>query len=66
VTSAVATTAHLGFLFGPVYVGVLSGAVGLRDAMVGVAALAAAFALLAPLVTRGSTTTKRRIVTMAS
>jgi len=66
VTSAVATTAYLGFLFGPVYVGVLSGAVGLREAMVGVAALAAAFALLAPLVTRGSTTTKRRIVTMAS
>lgn len=66
VTSAVATTAYLGFLFGPLYVGVLSDAVGLRGAMVGVAALAAAFALLAPLVTRGWTTTARKTVTMES
>jgi MFS family permease len=55
VTSAVATTAYLGFVLGPVYVGVLSDGVGLRGAMVGVAALVAAFTLLAPLVTRGST-----------
>lgn len=63
-TSAVVTTAYSGFLLGPVYVGVLSDAVGLRGAMVGVAALAAAFALLAPLMTRGSTTTVRRTVAM--
>ena len=53
-TSAVATTAYLGFVLGPVYVGALSAAFGLRGAMVGVAALAAAFALLAPRATRGS------------
>lgn len=50
-TSAVATTAYLGFVLGPVCVGALAGAVGLRGAMVGVAALAGAFALLAPLCT---------------
>lgn len=49
-TSAVGTTAYLGFVLGPVYVGLLSGAVGLRGAMLGVAALAAAFAVLVPLV----------------
>jgi MFS family permease len=53
-TSAVATTAYLGFVLGPVYVGVLAGAVGLHGAMVGVALLLAAFALLAPAVTRRS------------
>lgn len=53
-TSAVATTAYLGFVLGPVYVGLLAGAVGLRGAMVGVALLLAAFALLAPAVTRRS------------
>lgn len=51
-TSAIATTAYLGFLLGPVYVGLLASAVGLRGAMIGVAALAAAFALLAPVATR--------------
>ncbi|UNX55254.1 MFS transporter [Georgenia sp. TF02-10] len=51
-TSAVVTTAYLGFVLGPVYVGALAGAVGLRGAMVGVAALVAAFAVLAPLVIR--------------
>lgn len=51
-TSAVATTSYLGFVLGPVYVGVLADALGLRGAMVGVAALVAAFALLAPLVSR--------------
>jgi predicted MFS family arabinose efflux permease len=48
-TSAVATTAYLGFLLGPVYVGTLAGAAGLRGAMIGVAALALAFSVLAPL-----------------
>jgi predicted MFS family arabinose efflux permease len=51
-TSAVATTSYLGFVLGPVYVGALAGAAGLRAAMVGVALLAGAFALLAPPVTR--------------
>lgn len=51
-TSAVATTSYLGFVFGPVYVGVIAAATGLRGAMVAVAALAVAFALLAPVVTR--------------
>jgi MFS family permease len=51
-TSAVATTSYLGFLLGPVYVGVLADAVGLRGAMVGVALLVGAFAFLAPGVTR--------------
>jgi predicted MFS family arabinose efflux permease len=49
-TSAIATTAYLGFLLGPVYVGLLSGAVGLRGSMIGIAVLAGAFAVLAPLV----------------
>lgn len=48
-TSLIGTTAYLGFLLGPVYVGVLSDAFGLRSAMVGVAVLAAAFALVAPV-----------------
>jgi predicted MFS family arabinose efflux permease len=51
-TSAVSTTAYLGFVLGPAYVGVLAGAVGLRGAMVGVAVLAAGFAVLAPAATR--------------
>jgi MFS family permease len=51
-TSAVATTSYLGFVLGPVYVGLLADAVGLRGAMVGVAVLVGAFALLAPAVTR--------------
>jgi MFS family permease len=51
-TSLVGTTAYLGFVLGPVYVGFLSDALGLRGAMVGVAALCLAFAVLAPVVTR--------------
>lgn len=51
-TSAVATTAYLGFVLGPVYVGVIAGVTGLRGAMVGVAVLVAAFAVLAPAATR--------------
>jgi hypothetical protein len=39
--------AYLGFIAGPVYVGIWAGAVGLPGAMLAVAALAAALALLA-------------------
>ena len=46
-TSAVAATAYLGFVLGPVGVGALAGAAGLRDAIIGVAALAAAAVVLA-------------------
>jgi MFS family permease len=46
-TSAVTTTAYLGFLLGPVYVGGLASAAGLRDAMLGVAALAVLTAVTA-------------------
>ena len=53
-TSTVATTAYLGFVLGPVYVGVLAGAVGLRGAVAGVGVLLAVFALLAPALTRRS------------
>ncbi|MGF1663710.1 MAG: MFS transporter, partial [Kineosporiaceae bacterium] len=49
-TSAVATTSYLGFVLGPWYVGVIAGVVGLRGALIGVALLAAAFAILAPAV----------------
>lgn len=51
-TSIIGTTAYLGFVLGPVYVGFLSSIVGLRGAIIGVAVLCLAFALLAPLVTR--------------
>ncbi len=51
-TSVVAATSYLGFVLGPVYVGVLADAAGLRGAMVGVAVLAGVFAVLAPVVTR--------------
>lgn len=59
-TSAVATTAYLGFLLGPVYVGGLASAAGLRDAIIGVAALAAVTAVTAWPVTRwaGKTVTR--------
>lgn len=51
-TAAVGTTAYLGYVLGPAFVGALAGALDLRGAMIGVAALAAVFALLTPLVTR--------------
>lgn len=51
-TSAIGTTAYLGFVFGPVYVGLFASLVGLRGAMIGVAALTTAFALAAPVVRR--------------
>ena len=59
-TSAVATTAYLGFLLGPVYVGSLASATGLRNAIIGVAALAAVTAVIAWPVARwaGKTVTR--------
>lgn len=46
-TSAVATTAYLGFLLGPAYVGLLADSTDLRGALLGVAALAAVFTVAA-------------------
>ncbi|HET7305345.1 MAG TPA: MFS transporter [Segeticoccus sp.] len=46
-TSTVATTAYLGFLLGPAYVGLLAESSSLRGALVGVAALALVFTLAA-------------------
>jgi MFS family permease len=62
-TSAVATTAYLGFLLGPVLVGALADAAGLRTAVLGVAGLAAATAVLAWPVTRwaGRTAARRAV-----
>ena len=51
-TSTIGTTAYLGFVFGPVYVGMLAGWTGLRGAMIGVALLTAVFAVTAPLIGR--------------
>ncbi|KQM57090.1 MFS transporter [Agreia sp. Leaf210] len=51
-TSIIATTAYIGFLLGPVFVGLLSSAVGLRGSMTGVTVLVAAFGMLSPLVLR--------------
>lgn len=59
-TSAVATTAYLGFLLGPVFVGGLASAAGMRNAITGVAALAAVAAVTAWPVARwaGKTVTR--------
>ncbi|MFV2116179.1 sugar MFS transporter [Micromonospora sp. LOL_025] len=46
-TSTISTIAYLGFLLGPAYVGLLADHIGLRGAVVGVAALAVLFALTA-------------------
>lgn len=51
-TSLVTTVAYLGFLLGPVYVGLWADATGLRGAMGAVAALGAALLLLAPALLR--------------
>lgn len=48
-TSLLATVSYLGFLLGPVYVGLWSGAAGLRAAMTAVAALGALLLFLAPV-----------------
>lgn len=53
-TSTISTTAYLGFVAGPVYVGALAGATDLRGAMIGVAALAAVFAMVVPFATRAA------------
>lgn len=55
-TSVVATVAYLGFLAGPVYVGLWAAAVGLRGAMAAVAAVAAGLALLTSPALRAITT----------
>jgi len=51
-TSIVTTVSYLGFLLGPVYVGLLADATGLRGAMLAVAALAVALFLLTPALPR--------------
>ena len=49
-TSTMSTVAYLGFLLSPVYVGFWSGAVGIRGAMLAVAALGVLLLLLTPMV----------------
>ncbi|MEU4820397.1 MFS transporter [Actinomadura sp. NPDC023710] len=51
-TSVFATVSYLGFLAGPVYVGLWADAVGLRGAMVAVAAIAAVLFVLTPVLLR--------------
>jgi predicted MFS family arabinose efflux permease len=51
-TSVVTTVSYLGFLLGPVYVGLWADAVGLRGAMLAVAALAVGLFVLAPALLR--------------
>jgi MFS family permease len=51
-TSVVTTVSYLGFLLGPVYVGLWADGTGLRGAMLAVAALAIALILLTPLLLR--------------
>jgi MFS family permease len=51
-TSVVTTVSYLGFLLGPVYVGLWADAVGLRGAMVAVAALAVGLFVLTPALLR--------------
>ncbi|MFG2001138.1 MFS transporter [Spirillospora sp. NPDC048911] len=51
-TSVVTTVSYLGFLLGPVYVGVWADAVGLRGAMIAVAALAVVLFTLTPALLR--------------
>ena len=61
-TSVISTTAYLGFLLGPAYVGLLADHVGLRGAIVGIAALAVAFTITGAPVSRwaeNKVTTKR-------
>ena len=47
--SSLATVSYLGFLLGPVYVGLWADAAGLRGAMIAVAALGVVLLLLAPM-----------------
>ncbi|HEU5032264.1 MAG TPA: MFS transporter [Spirillospora sp.] len=57
-TSVVTTVSYLGFLLGPVYVGLWADAVGLRGAMLAIAALAAALLVLTPALLRASGLTR--------
>jgi len=59
-TSAVGTIAYLGFLLGPVYVGLLASTTNLRTALVGVALLALVYAFTCLPVTRRLRTQGRR------
>jgi MFS family permease len=64
-TSVVTVVSYMGFLLGPVYVGLWADATDLRGAMVAVAALAAALFLLTPLLLRLSgfdSPSSRRVV----
>ncbi|WP_194837348.1 MFS transporter [Nocardia sp. XZ_19_369] len=58
-TSIVTMVSYLGFLLGPVYVGLWADAVGLRGAMLAVAVLAAGLFLLTPVLLRRSGFGKR-------
>ncbi|WP_067480141.1 MFS transporter [Actinomadura hibisca] len=63
-TSIVTTVSYLGFVVGPVYVGLWADAVGLRGAMLAVAALAITLSILTPALLRlsglnSATTTPR-------
>jgi predicted MFS family arabinose efflux permease len=51
-TSIVTTVSYVGFLLGPVYVGLVAEAIGLRGAMVAVAGLAVATFVLTPVLLR--------------
>lgn len=51
-TSAVTVVSYLGFLLGPVYVGLWADAIDLRAAMIAVAALAGALFILTPMLLR--------------
>ncbi len=53
-TSVVTSVSYIGFLLGPVYVGLWADAVGLRAAMVAVAALGVVLLVLAPVLLRRS------------
>lgn len=57
-TSVVTTVAYLGFLTGPVYVGLWAEAVGLPEAITALAALAAVMAVVAPLALRHRSMTR--------
>jgi MFS family permease len=65
-TSLVTTVSYLGFLLGPVYVGLWADAVGLRGAMVAVSALAGVLVVITPALLRlsGMTNPDRRTSSM--
>ena len=65
-TSLVTTVSYLGFLLGPVYVGLWADAVGLRGAMVAVSGLAGVLVVITPALLRlsGMTNPDRRTSSM--